>query len=364
MTNSETIRLAVVPGDGIGVETTREAVKVLDVLDHDGAVSVQMTSFPWSADHYLATGIAMPEGGFAMLSRDFDAVLVGAFGDPRIPDMRHAKEILLGMRFEMDLYINLRPVKCLDDRLSPLKKWNADAIDFVIFRENTEGSYVGMGGAFKRGTADELAIEEDVSTRKGVERICREAFAFAQSFEKPKRLGRRPRILMADKHNVHRFGGDLWNRVFFELAAAFPDCDASHMFVDALTMQMIKNPSVLDVIVTNNMFGDIVTDLGAALQGGLGVAGSGNIHPGRTSVFEPIHGSAPYMAGKGRANPFGSILTAELMLRQLGRPAPAARIEKAVIECIKAGETTVDLGGTLSTSGAGDAVVRRLKTSG
>jgi 3-isopropylmalate dehydrogenase len=360
MTNP--LRLAVVPGDGIGVETTREAVRVLERLAKDGALSVSMTHFPWSADHYLATGVSLPDGAFETLATDFDAVLVGAFGDPRIPDMRHAKDILLGMRFRMDLYVNYRPVKCLDDRLSPLKKWKAEDIDFVVFRENTEGSYVGMGGIFKKGTPDELAIEEDLSTRKGVERICRHAFEYARTFEKPKRLARKPRVLMADKHNVHRFGGDLWHRVYLEVAEGYPDCDASHMFVDALTMQMVKNPASLDVVVTNNMFGDIVTDLGAMLQGGLGVAASGNIHPGKTSLFEPIHGSAPYMAGRNVANPIGSILTVEMLLRTLGHGAAASRVENAVVETIRRGETTADLGGALSTSQAGDAVLHHLES--
>jgi 3-isopropylmalate dehydrogenase len=358
MTNP--LRIAVVPGDGIGVETTREAVRVLDRLEKDGALSLALTHFPWSADHYLATGESLPEGGFDMLARDFDAILVGAFGDPRIPDMRHAKEILLGMRFRMDLYVNYRPVKCLADDLSPLKRWKASDIDFVVFRENTEGSYVGMGGVFKKGTPDELAIEEDVTTRKGVERICRHAFEFARTLEKPRAQSRKPRVLMADKHNVHRFGGDLWHRVFNELAAGYPDVDASHMFVDALTMQMVKNPAALDVVVTSNMFGDIVTDLGAMLQGGLGVAASGNLHPGRTSMFEPIHGSAPYMAGKGVANPLGSVLTVQMMLETLGLREPAARVERAVVAAIQARETTKDLGGSLSTSQAGDAVLARL----
>jgi 3-isopropylmalate dehydrogenase len=297
-----------------------------------------------------------------MLGRDFDAVLVGAFGDPRIPDMRHAKDILLGMRFRMDLYVNYRPVKCLHDSLSPLKRWSAKDIDFVILRENTEGSYVGLGGAFKKGTPDEVAIEEDVSTRKGVERICRRAFETARKLPRPAREGRKPRVLMSDKHNVHRFGGDLWDRTFQEVAAEYPDCEASHMFVDALTMQMVKNPSQLDVIVTNNMFGDIVTDLGAMLQGGLGMAASGNLHPGKTSMFEPIHGSAPYMAGKDLANPFGSILTVEMMLRELGHAEAASRVERAVVSCLADGATTKDLGGTLSTAQAGDAVLARLRS--
>jgi 3-isopropylmalate dehydrogenase len=360
MTEQKAMRIAVVPGDGIGVETTREAVKVLEALAARGEIAIALTHFPWSADHYLSTGVSMPEGGFEMLSRDFDAILVGAFGDPRIPDMRHARDVLLGMRFRMDLFVNYRPVKCLNDRLSPLKKWGAKDIDFVVFRENTEGSYVGIGGTFKPGSPDEFALEQDIATRKGVERICRYAFDFARRFEKPKKEGRRPRVLMSDKHNVHRFAGELWNTVFFEVAREYPDCDASHMFVDALTMQMVKNPGQLDVVVTNNMFGDIVTDLGAILQGGLGIAASGNIHPGRTSMFEPIHGSAPYMAGRNVADPIGSVLTVQMMLEHLGYPGPAAKVERAVVEAIAAGETTKDLGGSLGTDAAGDAIVKRL----
>lgn len=353
-------RIAVVPGDGIGVETTREALTLLQELVSESALDLAFESLPWSADHFLETGETVPDGAFQKLARDFDAVLVGAFGDPRVPDNRHAREILLGMRFQMDLYVNFRPVKCLHDSLSPLKRWRAADIDFAVFRENTEGSYVGVGGVFKKGTPDEVALEEDVSTRKGVERICRHAFRFAGSSEKPRRLGRKPRVLMSDKHNVHRFGGELWRRTFFEVAEEFPGCEASHMFVDALTMQMIRDPASLDVVVTNNMFGDILTDLGAALQGGLGVAASGNIHPGRTSVFEPIHGSAPPLAGKGVANPIGSILTAAMMLEELGEPAAARRVETAVVSAIAAGETTVDLGGKLSTRAAGEAIRKRL----
>jgi len=356
----KTHRIAVVPGDGIGKETTREAVRLLEALNARGEISISLTHFPWSADHYLATGETVPEGAFQRLEGHFDAVLVGAFGDPRVADNRHAKEILLGMRFRMDLYVNYRPVKCLNDALSPLARWKAKDIDFVVFRENTEGAYVGMGGVFKPGTEDETAVEEDVSTRKGVERICRHAFRFAETFEKPRRAGRRPRVLMADKHNVQRFGGELWRKTFFDMAKEFSACDASHMFVDALTLQMVRDPSALDVVVTNNLFGDIVTDLGAALQGGLGVAASGNLHPGRTSVFEPIHGSAPPLAGKGIANPIGSILTVEMMLRTLGETTAADRVERAVIAAIAAGETTVDIGGTLSTTEAADAVLARL----
>jgi len=358
------LRLAVVPGDGIGVETTSEAVRVLDALRAAGALDLLITAFPWGAEHFLATGETVPEGAFERLSLDFDAVLVGAFGDPRVPDNRHAREILLGMRTGMDLYVNQRPVKCLHDSLCPLKGRSAADVDFVVFRENTEGAYLGLGGAVRPGTPEELAVEEDLTTRRGVARICRYALGFAERLARPARLGRRPRVLMADKHNVQRFGGELWRRVFFEVAGEFPGCDAAHMFVDALAQQMVRDPASLDVVVTNNLFGDILTDLGAALQGGLGMAASGNIHPGRTSVFEPVHGSAPSIAGKGLANPFGSILTAAMLLRETGHSAAADSVESAVAACVAAGETTPDVGGRLSTSEAGVAVVRRLDVSG
>ena len=275
---------------------------------------------------------------------------MGAFGDPRVPDMKHAADILLGARFQLDLYVNYRPVRCLDDRLSPLKSHGAGDIDFVVFRENTEGSYVGCGGNFKRGTPDEVAVQEDVSTRKGVERIVRHAFEFASS------RGRR-RVVMADKSNAMRYVGDLWQRTFAEVAARYPDIESSSLFVDALCMQIVKDPSQFDVIVTNNLFGDIVTDLAAALQGGLGMAASGNIHPGRVSMFEPVHGSAPKYAGTGRANPFGAILTVALMLDHLGRPQEAAAVEQAVQSCVRKCRCTRDVGGVLSTAQAGDAVV-------
>jgi 3-isopropylmalate dehydrogenase len=353
-------RIAVVPGDGIGVETTREAVRVLEALVREGALLAELTPIPWSAEHTLATGRALPEGAFERLRRDFDAVLVGAFGDPRIPDMSHAKEILLGMRSRLDLFANIRPVKCLDDRLSPLKG-DASEIDFLVLRENTEGAYVGMGGRFLADSKDEVAIEGDVTTRVGTERICRYAFERARRFGKPRRLGRPPRVLMADKHNVQRFGGELWRRVFFEVARDFPDCEASHLFADTLAMEMVLRPASFDVIVTNNLFGDILSDLAAALVGGLGVTPSGNVHPGQISVFEPVHGSAPPLAGKGIANPLGSILSAAMLLQHLGEEAAAGRVERAVAACVKAGETTADLGGKLSTAAAGNAVLVRLE---
>jgi 3-isopropylmalate dehydrogenase len=242
-------------------------------------------------------------------------------------------------------------VKLYDARLCPLKDRTEKDVDMVIFRENTEGAYVNVGGNFKKGTADEIAIQDEIHTRKGVERIIRAAFEYAVAH------GRRE-VLMADKSNVMRYGHDLWQRAFAEIAAEFPQIQSRHMFVDALTMQMVKHPESLDVIVTNNMFGDIITDLGAALQGGLGVAGSANLHPGQTSMFEPVHGSAPKYAGTGKADPIGAILSASLMLDYLGHGEAARTIEEAVARSMREGQTTPDLGGSLTTSQVGDLLAR------
>lgn len=325
-----------VPGDGIGKEVIPQA---LEVLQATGA-PLDFTLFDWGADRYLADGTTIPTDGFQMLARDFDAIFVGALGDPRVPTNIHAKEILLGMRFKMDLYANVRPVKLLDESLCPLK--NARNIDFVVIRENTEGVYMDMGGYFKKDTPDEVATQEDINTRKGVERIIRFAFDYARSHG-------RKRVLMADKSNVMSYAGGLWQRVFKLVAQEYADIQTQHTYVDALCLQMVREPQSLDVIVTNNMFGDIVTDLAAALQGGLGMAASGNIHPGRTSMFEPVHGSAPPIAGKNIANPMGSILTGAMMLAHLGFSAEAAKIEAAVIKAVQEKKTTVDVGGSLGT---------------
>jgi 3-isopropylmalate dehydrogenase len=348
-----TQRIAVVPGDGIGPEVIAGGMRVLERVNERGKLGLEFVHFGWNADEYLRTGISMPPGAMEDIRDNFASVYLGAFGDPRVPDMKHAADILLGMRFQLDLYVNYRPVKLLSDRLCPLRDKGRQQVDFVIFRENTEGAYVGMGGNFKKGTSEEIAVQEDISTRKGVERIIRHAFDFA------KKAGRKS-VCMSDKNNVMRFGGDLWLRTFNEVAEDYPGIEHFHMFVDALTMQMVRAPEMFDVIVTNNMFGDIVTDLGAALQGGLGMAASGNIHPGRVSLFEPIHGSAPKYAGKDVANPIGAILTAAMMLEYLGHDAEAQAIERAVIEAVEAGETTHDIGGSLGTKAAGEAILRRI----
>jgi 3-isopropylmalate dehydrogenase len=278
-------RIAIIPGDGIGQEVIPQAVRVLEAAGADLA----LIHFDWGADRYLRENVAVPPDGFATLARDFDAILVGAFGDPRVPSNIHAKEILLGMRFQMDLYANVRPVRLLDASLCPLKGIESKDMDFIVIRENTEGVYGDLGGVFKQGTADEVAIQEDINTRKGVERIVRYAFEYCAKNRKLDGSPRR-RVLMCDKSNAMTHAGGLWQRVFKEVAAEYSKIETGHMYVDALAMQMVRDPRGFDVIVTNNMFGDILTDLAAALQGGLGMAASGNLHPGKTSMFEPVHG--------------------------------------------------------------------------
>ncbi len=344
-------RIAVIPGDGIGVDVTAEALKVLAAAAERWQLEIETVQYPWSADHYLESGETLPDGALEMLRDEFAAIYIGAFGDPRVPDMRHAADILLGIRFGLDLYINLRPVRPLDPGLCPLKNISAAEIDFVVLRENTEGAYVGVGGNFKQGTADEVAVQEEIHTRKGVERILRAAFELAI------RTGRRS-VCMADKSNVMQYGHGLWQRCFDEVAADYPQIERRHLYVDALTMQMIRKPEQFDVIVTNNMFGDIITDLGAALEGGLGMAASANLHPGRTSMFEPVHGSAPKYAGTGNANPMAAILTVGLMLADLGHREAAKGVESAVVRALREGVTTRDLGGSARTGEVGDFLAR------
>ena len=347
------LRIAVVPGDGIGVEVIREALGVLEATAAASGKKIALTPLDWSADTYLATGVSMPKDGLRMLAENFDAILLGAMGDPRVPDNKHAVDILLGMRFGLDLYVNHRPVKLLDARLCPIKGAEPVDVDFVVFRENTEGLYVMMGGNFKKGTPDEVATDIDLNTRKGVERIIRHAFEFARA------TGRK-KVVMSDKSNVLIHAHDLWQRAFKEVKAEFPEIAASHMYVDNLALQLVRDPKQFDVIVTSNMFGDIVTDIAAGLQGGLGMAASGNIHPGRISLFEPVHGSSPPIAGKNIANPIGAISTAALMLDHLGWKEEAARIDAAVAAAVRASETTVDVGGSLGTRESAAAIVARI----
>jgi 3-isopropylmalate dehydrogenase len=344
-------RIALIPGDGIGVEVTRQAEKALNVLAAAG-LPIELKHWDLGAERYLRTGSAITEEEFAELA-GYDALFLGAMGDPRVADNAHARAILLGLRFRFDLYINLRPVKLIDPRLSPLKDVHPGDVDIVIFRENTEGIYVGLGGQFKKGTADEVAIEEDINTRKGVERIIRAAFEYA-------RAQKRRKVTLTDKANAMQHAGGLWRRVFAEVGNEFKDVPRDAVYIDALAFDLIRRPAHYDVIVAPNLFGDILSDLVAALVGGLGLAPSANLHPGRPGLFEPVHGSAPDLVGTGTANPLAALLTTALMLRQLGHEEWAARVENAVSAAVAERKTTPDLGGTLTTEAVGDWVCHQL----
>ncbi|HEV2342433.1 MAG TPA: 3-isopropylmalate dehydrogenase [Candidatus Acidoferrales bacterium] len=354
---SETKRIAVIPGDGIGKEVTPEGVKVLEAVCSAAGRHLTFTQFDWGTDRFLRDGTTLPPNAIEMLHRDFDAILFGAMGDPRVPSNQPAMEILLGLRFKLDLYVNARPCVLLDKRLTPLRDRVQRDINFMILRENTEGAYAGIGGVFKQGTPDEIAIQEDLNTRKGVERIIRYAFEYARK----KGL---KRLCMSDKSNAMQFGHGLWQRVWAELRKEYADIETRHLFVDTLMMEMVRDPAQFDVIVTCNMFGDIASDLGAQLSGGLGLAASGNIHPGRVSLFEPVHGSAPNIAGKGIANPLGSILTAAMMLDYLGWQRESEAMNAAVQAAVREGKTTPDLGGTMDTRAVGDWVAERIAKQG
>ena len=337
--------VAVIAGDGIGPEVIDVAVPVIEKAADAHGVRIAWERLPYSADHYLKTGETLPDHAFNHLRDDVDAIFLGAIGDPRVPGNEHARDILLGLRFRLDLYINFRPVQLLHPDLTPLRA--AGRIDFVIFRENTEGVYLGRG----RISGEEY-IAEEINTAKGVERIIRAAFEWAEAHGKT-------RVTMSDKSNAvpaHR----IWQERFKAIGKEFTGIESEHRFVDALALEMVRDPGRFQVIVTNNLYGDILSDLGAGLVGGLGLAASANLHPGRAGLFEPVHGSAPPLAGKGVANPMAAILTGALMLEHLGHVGAARAIERAVQDALAAGARTPDLGGTTSTHAAAAAVLERL----
>jgi 3-isopropylmalate dehydrogenase len=346
-------RIAVIPGDGIGREVTPEAVKVLRAVTAAGKRSVEFVEFDWGADKYLREGVSLPPGAVEMLRDEFDAILFGALGDPRVSSNQHAADILLGLRFKLDLYVNARPVELLHDRMTPLRDRKERDIRLIVFRENTEGLYVGVGGFFKKGTAEEIAVQEDVNSRKGVERIIRHAFEYATKHSLK-------RVCMSDKSNAMTFAHDLWQRVFRQVRQEYPQIESRHLYIDTLAMEIVRDPAQFDVIVTCNLFGDIISDLGAQLAGGLGLAPSGNIHPGRTSLFEPVHGSAPNIAGKGIANPLGSVLTSALLLEFLGWDREAAVVRESVKAALFNNYLTSDLGGEKTTTAVGDWLTERV----
>jgi 3-isopropylmalate dehydrogenase len=346
-------RIAVIPGDGIGKEVTPEAVKAIRAVVRSARRQIEFVEFDWGADKFLREGITLPPDAVEMLSSEFDAILFGALGDPRVPSNQHAAEILLGLRFKLDLFVNARPVELFHDRLTPLRERSTNDVRFIVFRENTEGLYVGVGGFFKKDTADEIAIQEDVNSRKGVERIIRHAFDYAREHKLR-------HVCMSDKSNAMTFAHDLWQRVFKQVREEYPEIDSRHLYIDTLAMELVRDPRQFDVIVTCNLFGDIISDLGAQLAGGLGLAPSGNIHPGRTSLFEPVHGSAPNIAGKGIANPLGSILTAGLMLDFLGWRREGDGLRDAVRSAIRENFVPPDLGGDKKTVEVGDWIASRV----
>jgi len=341
-----TKRIAVVPGDLAGLEVIPEAVRVIRATGLD----YEFEEFEVGAAPVLRGEPAMSEATFAAVSQA-DAILFGAIGDPRVPDVGYPAQVLLRLRFQLDLYVNLRPARLYDDRLSPLRDPARRGIDLLIVRENTEGLYVGMGGRFRRGTEHEVAVQEDLNTHHGVGRILEQGFRRA-----------RRRLCMVDKSNAMNHAGGLWQERWAEARAAHPELETRHLYVDAAAMELVRDPTQFEVIVTGNLFGDILSDLTAALVGGMGVAPSANINPEtRRGLFEPVHGSAPGIAGQGIVNPVGSILTAGMMVEHLGDEDAAKRMESAVTAAIRAGECTRDLGGSLSTREAADAVIGRLR---
>jgi tartrate dehydrogenase/decarboxylase / D-malate dehydrogenase len=349
-----TLNIALLPGDGIGKEVVPAAVRVLQAAAEDVQFSFQ--SFDWGCEYYQRTGRMMPESALQELQA-FDAVLLGAIGHPTVPDHISLRECLLKIRFGFDLYVNLRPVEVLPGIDVPLRGKTAKDINMLFIRENTEGEYAGLGGRFKRGTPDEVAVQETIFTRKGVERIVRYAFEQAR-----RRSGR---VASATKSNAMQFAAVMWDEVVREVAREFPDVKVASYHVDALAARMITAPGSLDVVVGSNLFTDILTDLGGALQGSLGLAASANFNPKDRlgpPVFEPVHGSAPDIEGRGVANPIAAIWAASMMMEHVGEPETAARMMNALKSVTGEGRVrTPDLGGTSTTDEFTQAVVSKLR---
>jgi 3-isopropylmalate dehydrogenase len=345
-------RVAVIAGDGIGPDVTVEALKVMRAAEETFGFACEVTEYPYGTEHYLESGEAFPDSALEEM-RGYDAIYLGAIGDPRVETGMLERAIIAGIRFGLDLFVNLRPVKLYAEHLCPLKGVTPEQIDMVIVRENTEDAYAGVGGILKKGTPDEVAIQEMIYTRRGVERVVRYAYELARE------RGGKKRLTLVDKANAVR-AQDLWTRVFAEVGEEYPDIEQDHAYVDAACMWMIKNPDWFDVVVTTNLFGDIITDLGAMLQGGMGIAASGNIHPGRVSMFEPIHGSAPKYGGKNVANPIAAICAAGMMLEHLGETAAGRAVEAAVARLLAEGRVRSGTAGQ-PTDEIGDLVVEEVR---
>lgn len=350
---AKTHRIAVIPGDGIGPEVVREGLRVLERVAALEGFGLELTEFPFGAEHYLKTNEVFPDAAFEQV-KQHDAVLLGAIGDPRMAPGFLEFGIVARLRFGLDLFANMRPVKLYDEYLTPLKGKTPEHLDMIVVRENTEDAYAGMWGQFKKGTADEIATQEIIFTRKGVERVLRHAFEVCRA------RNRRKKLTLLTKANAVR-AMELWTRTFAEVGAEYPDIQREHQYIDAACMFVVTAPEQYDTVVTSNMFGDIFTDLGAALVGGLGLAASANLHPGRVSLFESIHGSAPQFANQNRANPIATIMAVAMMLDYLGESTGAARIERAVEGLLKA-RTLPDLGmdSGFGTDAVGSLVLERL----
>ncbi len=350
---TRTMRIAVVPGDGIGPEVVREGLRVLERVAKLEGLQFELTRYPFGGDHYRATQEILPDAAFEEI-RAHDAVLLGAIGDPRVAPGTLEFGIVGRLRFGLDLFANVRPVKLYDASLTPLKGKGPEHLDFVVVRENTEDAYAGMWGQFKKGTPDEVATQEIIFTRKGVERVLRFAFETCRA------RNRRRKLTLLTKANAVR-AMELWTRTFAEVGAEYPDITREHQYIDAACMFVVTQPEQYDTVVTSNMFGDIFTDLCAALVGGLGIAASANLHPGRTSLFESIHGSAPQFAGQNRANPLATIMAVSMMLDFLGAPAAATRVEEAVVRLLCSGKLpNLGMDSGVGTDAVGDLVLAEL----
>tara|TARA_R110002126_G_scaffold75704_1_gene188816 strand:- start:2720 stop:3790 length:1071 start_codon:yes stop_codon:yes gene_type:complete len=348
--------IAIIGGDGIGPEVTREAMKVADAAAEVFGFSLKKTEYPFGSQHFLDTGEIWPDAQFEE-TKQMKALFLGAIGDPRLEVGKIEYGIIAKARFELDLYINLRPIKLYDERLCPLKGKGPDDVDMVIIRENTEDAYAGMHGFCHKGQHHEVATQTMVYTREGVERAIRYAFELARKRNK------RKQVTLIDKANAVR-AQDIWTRVFAIVAAEYEDIKTDHAYIDAACMWMVKNPEWFDVAVTPNLFGDIITDLGAMVQGGMGIAASGNLHPGQVSLFEPIHGSAPKHAGKNLASPVAAILAASMMLDYVGESAASAAIEATVVDLFKSGQLKAVTTGAHPTNEVGDMVANALRKVG
>jgi len=343
--------ISVLAGDGIGEEVVAQGLRVLDAVAELEGFSVEKLTFPYGADHYLETGESMPQKAFEEMAAT-EAILLGAIGDPRVETGYLEREIIWGVRQTFDLFVNLRPIKLYSEDLCPLKNKGPDDIDMLVVRENTEDAYAGLGGIHRKGTPHEVAIAEMIYTRNWVERVIRYAFELAAKRNK----GGKPQVTLVDKANAIR-AQDIWTRCFAEIAAEYPNVATDHAYIDAACMWMVKNPEWFDVVVTPNLFGDIITDLGAMVQGGMGIAASGNIHPGKVSMFEPIHGSAPKYRGKNSASPIATIEAVRMMLDHIGEDSAADRIGAAVRHVLETGRIKSLSAGAHKCDESGDIVL-------